>query len=135
MVTRLDYIAASNDETGKVLLELKANAKRMLATATIRIAAADIVNKTVAEIFAAKGYVCESVELIAAYDNTAERYFDWLSRQGTCYNVEDPTATHRDTDWSRKDAVGNMAHCRHYWRSDGYMPHGCPISSPPAPRP
>lgn len=112
VVTRLDYIAASNDETGKVMLELKANAKGTLATATVRIAAADIVNKTVAEIFAAKGYVRESAELIAAYDDTAERYFDWrgqygaqFSGQGTGFYAEDPTATHRDTDWSRKDVV------------------------------
>ena len=112
VVTRLDYIAASNDETGKVMLELKANAKGTLATAAIRIAAADIVNKTVAEIFAAKGYVRESAELISAYDDTAERYFDWrgqygaqFSGQGTGFYAEDPTATHRDTDWSRKDVV------------------------------
>jgi len=112
VVTRLDYIAASNDETGKVMLELKANAKGTLATASVRIAAADIVDKTVAEIFAAKGYVRESAELIAAYDDTAERYFDWrgqygaqFSGQGTGFYAEDPTATHRDTDWSRKDVV------------------------------
>lgn len=112
VVTRLDYIAPSNDETGKVMLELKANAKGTLATATIRIAAADMVNKTVAEIFAAKGFVRESAELIAAYDDTVARYFDWrgqygaqFSGQGSGFYAEDPTATHRDTDWSRKDVV------------------------------
>lgn len=112
VVTRLDYIAASNDETGKIMLELKANAKGTLATAGIRIAAADMVNKTVAEIFATKGFVRESAELITAYDDTAERYFDWrgkygaqFSGQGTGFYAEDPTATHRDTDWSRKDVV------------------------------
>lgn len=112
VVTRLDYTAPSNDETGKVMLELKANAKGTLAIATIRIAAADIVDKTVAEIFAAKGFVRESAELIAAYDDTARRYFDWrgqygaqFSGQGTGFYAEDPTATHRDTDWSRKDVV------------------------------
>lgn len=112
VVTRLDYVAASNDETGKVMLELKANAKGALATATIRIAAADIAGRTVAEILAAKGYVRESAELVSAYDDTAERYFDWrgqygaqFSGQGTGFYAEDPTATHRDTDWSRKDVV------------------------------
>lgn len=112
VVTRLDYIAASNDETGKVMIELKANAKGTLATASIRIAAADIANKNVAEIFAAKGFVRESAELISAYDDTAERYFDWrgqyggqFSGQGTAFYAEDPTATHRDTDWARKDVV------------------------------
>lgn len=112
VVTRLDYVAASNDESGKVMIELKANAKGALAAMTIRIAAADIVDKTVPEIFAAKGFVRESPELIATYDETAQRYFDWrgkygaqFSGQGTGFYAEDPTATHRDTDWSRKDVV------------------------------
>jgi hypothetical protein len=112
VVTRIDYVAASNDETGKVMIELKANAKGTLATATIRIAAADIVDKTISEIFAAKGFVRESPELIAAYDDTAQHYFDWrgqygtqFSGEGTGFYAEDPTATHRDTDWSRKDVV------------------------------
>jgi len=112
VVTRLDYVAPSNDESGKVMLELKANAKGALATVTVRIAAADIVGRTVGEIFAAKGYVRESAELIAAYDDTATRYFDWrgqygaqFSGHGTGFYAEDPAATHRDTDWSRKDVV------------------------------
>ena len=73
---------------------------------------ADIADKTEAEIFAANGYVPESAELIAVYDETAERYFDWrgqygaqFSGQGTAFYAEDPTATHRDTDWSRKGVV------------------------------
>lgn len=41
VVTRLDYIASSNDETGKVVVELRANAKGTLATATFSISAAD----------------------------------------------------------------------------------------------
>jgi len=112
VVTRLDYIASSNDETGKVVLELRANAKGTLATAAFRISATDIVGKTVAKIFAAKGYVRESAELITAYDDSVERYFDWrgqygaqFSARGTGFYAEDPTATHRDTDWSRKDVV------------------------------
>lgn len=112
VVTRIDYVAASNDETGKVMIELKANAKGVLASTTLRINAADIVGKTVPEIFAAKGFVRESLELVAAYDDTAQRYFDWRGQygaqfagQGTGFYAEDPTATHRDTDWSRKDVV------------------------------
>ncbi len=112
VVTRLDYIASSNDETGKVVLELRANAKGTLATAAFRISATDMVGKTVAEIFAAKGYVRESAELISAYDDSVARYFDWRSQygkqfsaHGTGFYAEDPTATHRDTDWSRKDVV------------------------------
>jgi hypothetical protein len=112
VVTRLDYIASSNDETGKVVVELRANAKGTLATLAFRISAADIVDRTVAEIFAVKGFVRESAELITAYDDSVERYFDWrgqygaqFSAQGTGFYAEDPTATHRDTDWSRKDVV------------------------------
>ena len=112
VVTRIDFVAASNDESGKLILELKANAKGTLATATFRITAADMAGRTVAEILAAKGYVRESEELIAAYDETAARYFDWrgqygaqFSGRGIGFYAEDPTATHRDTDWSRKDVV------------------------------
>ena len=55
-VTRLDYTPPSNDETGRVFIELKANAKGAIASTTLRISAGDIVGKTVGEIFAAKGF-------------------------------------------------------------------------------
>ncbi|MDV3242802.1 MAG: AAA family ATPase, partial [Methylocaldum sp.] len=112
VITRLDYTPTSNDEIGKVFIELKANAKGAIATQTIRIMPSDIAGKTVAEIFAAKGFLKETPELIRNYDETAERYFDWRARygaqfsgKGTGFYAEDPTASHRDTDWSRKDVV------------------------------
>jgi hypothetical protein len=112
VVTRLDYTPPSNDETGRIFIELKANAKGTLATSSLRISAGDIVGKTVAEIFAVKGFLKETPELIAAYDETAERYFAWRGRygaqfsgQGTGFYTEDPNSSHRDTDWSRKDVV------------------------------
>ena len=112
VVSRLDYVPASDDETGKVMIELKANAKARLANTTLRIVAADIEHRTVGEVFAAKGYVKETPELLAAYDEAAGRYFDWRARygeqfsgKGTGYYAENPTATHRDTDWARKDVV------------------------------
>lgn len=112
VITRIDYTPPSNDETGKVFIELKANAKGAIATQTLRISASDIVGKTVSEIFAAKGFIKETAELMAAYDATVERYFDWRARygsqftaSGTGFYAEDPTASHRDTDWSRKDIV------------------------------
>ncbi|CAL1239773.1 ATP-binding protein [Candidatus Methylocalor cossyra] len=112
VITRLDYTPASNDEIGKVFIELKANAKGAIASQTLRISASDIAGKTVAEIFADKGFLKETPELIEAYDATIERYFDWRSRYGAQFSgrglgfyAEDPTATHRDTDWSRKDVV------------------------------
>lgn len=112
VVTRLDFTPDSNDETGKVFIELKANAKGTLATATLRITASDIENKTVGEIFAAKGFLKETPELIQAYDEAAQRYFDWRARygaqfsgEGTGFYTEDPNSSHRNTDWSRKDVV------------------------------
>jgi len=112
VVTRLDYTPASNDETGKVFIELKANAKATLANVTLRISAGDIAGKTVSEIFADKGYLKETAELIAAYDATVERYFDWRAQYGaqfaatgTGFYAEDPSSSHRNTDWARKDVV------------------------------
>ena len=112
LVTRLDYTPASNDESGKLYIELRANAKGALAATTLRITAADIAGKTVGEIFAAKGLLKETAELVAAYEDTAERYFDWRSRygaqfsgKGLAFYAENPTASHRDTDWSRKDFI------------------------------
>jgi len=111
-VTRLDYTPQSNDETGKVYIELKANAKAALANVTLRISAADIVGKTVSEIFAEKGYLKETPELIASYDATIAHYFDWraqygaqFSASGTGFYAEDPSSSHRSTDWARKDVV------------------------------
>ena len=117
VVARLDFTPASNDETGKLIIELKANAKATLANVSIRISAGDISGKTVGEILADKGYLRETPELMVAYDATAERYFDWraqygaqFSASGTGFYAEDPTASHRNTDWTRKDVVVLSAH-------------------------
>jgi hypothetical protein len=112
VVTRLDYTPASNDETGKVFIELKANAKGSVTTTTFRITGPEIVGKTVAEVIAAKGYVKETPALLAAYEASITRYFDWrgqygkqFSATGSGFYAEDPNSSHRDTDWSRKDVV------------------------------
>jgi ATPase family associated with various cellular activities (AAA) len=112
VVTRIDYTPPSNDETGRVFIELKANAKGTIASTTLRISAGDIEGKTVPEIFAAKGFLKETPGLIDAYDETEERYFTWrgqygtqFSGKGTGFFTEDPNSSHRDTDWSRKDVV------------------------------
>ncbi|HEY0469400.1 MAG TPA: AAA family ATPase, partial [Polyangiaceae bacterium] len=46
------------------------------------------------------------------YDETTSRYFDWRAHsgaqfvgRGVGFYAEDPNASHRDTDWSRKDIV------------------------------
>jgi hypothetical protein len=48
---------------GKVLVDLRADAKGAIVTASLRVAASDIA-------------------LIAAYDEAAERYFEWRSQHG-----------------------------------------------------
>jgi len=110
--TRIDYVTGSSEELGKVMLELKANARGALVSQSLRITEADMQGKTVAEILAAKGFLKETPELLAAYDASAARYFDWRGRygaqfagQGVAFLAEDPSATHRDTDWTRKDQV------------------------------
>ncbi len=110
--TRIDYVIGSSEELGKVMLELKANARGALVSQSLRITEADLPGRSVAEILAAKGFLKETPELLAAYDASAARYFDWrgcyggqFAAQGTAFLAEDPSATHRDTDWSRKDQV------------------------------
>ncbi len=112
VVTRLDYAAPSNEETGRIFVELKANAKGAITSTTLRISASDIVGKTVPEIFVARGFLKETTELIDAYDSAESRYFDWRGRSGhqfrgsgTGFFTEDPNSSHRDVDWSRKDVV------------------------------
>lgn len=110
--TRIDYTPPAEDAAGKIFIELKANVKGAITTQVLRIAGPDITGKTVAQIFAMKGYLKETQNLIAEYDATIEKYFDWraqygaqFSAKGTGFYSEDPNSTHRDTDWSRKDVV------------------------------
>ena len=112
VVTRLDYTPAGEEESGRILLELKANSLSKIAVETLTIRSRDIVNKTVGEILAHKGYLKETTALLGAYDASCERYFAWraaygqqFSAIGTGYYAEDPTASHRNTDWSRKNVV------------------------------
>lgn len=112
VVTRLDYTPPGQEETARILIELKANAKAKLVTENIMILTKDVANRTITEILAIKGYLKETPALIANYDATVAKYFDWRGRygaqfsgQGTGYFAEDPSATHRSTDWARKDLV------------------------------
>jgi hypothetical protein len=112
VVTRLDFTPPSNDETGKLFIEFKANAKGSLTTQTLRLTATDIDGKTLGEIFAAKGLMKETPALIAAYERARQNYLAWRGSYGaqflgtgTGFYAEDPNASHRDTDWSRKDVV------------------------------
>lgn len=112
VLTRLDYTPPSDDAAGKIFLELKANVKGSVTTQVVRISQPETTGKTVAEIFAIKGFLRETPELITEYDRTSEKYFDWRSQygaqfsgMGTGFFAEDPNSTHRDTDWTRKDIV------------------------------
>jgi hypothetical protein len=112
VVTRVDYTPTSSEETGKVFIELKANAKGSLITQQLRLTAADVAEQTLPAALALKGYVKETPELIASYDQLSECYFDWRCRYGAQFSAlgvgfyaEDPNASHRDMDWSRKDLV------------------------------
>lgn len=112
VVGRLDYTPPSEEESGKIFIELKANSRARMASVTLRISGADMAGRTVAEVLAAKGYVKETPALIAAYEEGARRYFEWRSQygaqfsgSGTGWFAENPTATHRDTDFARKDQV------------------------------
>ena len=82
LVTRIDYIAPSSEEMGKVMLELKANAKGTIVNGAIRIAAGDLPGRTAGEILLEKGYLKETPALLQAYEASAERYFEWRGRYG-----------------------------------------------------
>lgn len=112
LVSRIDYSPAGEEETGRILIELKANAMARIASQTLTLLERDIVGRNVAEILVAKGFLKETAELIAAYDHSTARFFEWrsdygrqFSASGTGVFAEDPTASHRSTDWARKDLV------------------------------
>lgn len=109
LVVRLDFTPPGEEEAGRILLELKANSMGKIAAVTMMIRERDILNKTIAEIFASNGFLKETPELIATYDRSATRYFEHradYSRQfsgsGTGIVADDPTATHRNTDGHAK---------------------------------
>lgn len=112
VVTRLDFTPPGEEEAGRILLELKSNSCGKIAIESLIIRSKDINDKTVSEIFAAKGYLKETPELIKTYDDSSERYFEYradygkqFSAKGTGLYADDPTASHRSTDWSRKNVV------------------------------
>jgi len=112
VVTRLDFTPTNNDDSGRIFIEIKANAKGTLVSNTIRLMSADIDGRTLSEVLFYKGFLRETPELLAAYDATAERYFAWRGRygeqfaaQGRAFYAEDPASSRRDNDWTRKDVV------------------------------
>lgn len=112
VITRLDFTPPGEEEAGRILLELKANSRGKIAIETITIRSRDIAGRTISEILAHKGYLKETEQLMQAYEESATRYFSWrsdygrqFSGRGVGYYAEDPTSTHRNTDWSRKNII------------------------------
>ena len=112
VLTRLDYTPPGEEEAGRILLELKANSMGKLVSETLIIRSRDIEGNSMSEILAEKGYLKESPELIQSYDQSASHYFAWRAEYGVQFSgkgigvyAEDPTATHRDRDWARKNVV------------------------------
>ncbi|WP_040294973.1 AAA family ATPase [Beggiatoa alba] len=112
LIVRLDFSPPAEEESGRILLDLKANSLTKIVTLSMIIRERDIIGKTIAEIFAASGYLKETPDLIAAYDASSEMYFKWrsdysrqFSARGIGIFTEDPTASHRSTDWTRKSNI------------------------------
>lgn len=112
LLTRIDFTPPGEEETGRVMLDLKTNSRGKIVTITIMIRERDMLGQSIPEMLAAKGFFKETPELIAAYDESAERYFAWRGDYGRQFCgrgigiiAEDPTATHRNTDWTRKNNV------------------------------
>jgi hypothetical protein len=112
LVSRLDYTPPGEEESGRVIVEIKANSRGKIASETVMIRKRDLTDKTVGAILAALGWLKEDAALLASFDEEAERYFDWRARYGAQFSgsgtgiyAEDPTANRRDTDWARKAIV------------------------------
>ncbi len=112
LITRLDYTPPGEEEAGRILIELKANSRGKIVIENLIIRSKDLNQQSISEIFVMKGFLKETPELIAAYDEISERYFDWRARygeqfsgKGTGIYAEDPTANHRSNDWTRKNIV------------------------------
>ncbi|TVZ38807.1 ATPase family protein associated with various cellular activities (AAA) [Alteromonadaceae bacterium 2753L.S.0a.02] len=112
LVTRVDFTPPGEEESGRLLIELKTNSLGKIQTVNISILEKDIHGNSIAEIFAEKGFLRETAELIAAYDNSSAKYFDWRSEYGRQFiargigiYAEDPSSSHRSQDWTRKSLV------------------------------
>ncbi|OQK15611.1 AAA family ATPase [Methyloprofundus sedimenti] len=112
LITRLDYTPPGEEESGRILIELKANSRGKIAIENIILRRKDIEQQSISEILLMKGYLRETPELVAHYNESIELYFDWRARygeqfsaKGTGIYAEDPTASHRSSDWTRKNVV------------------------------
>ena len=112
VVSRIDYTPAGTEERARIVIDLKANSCGKVAHTNVFISERDLGGRSIARILAAKGYLAETPTLIAAYDESLARYHQWrgdysaqFSAIGTGLLAEDPNASHRNTDWARKNVV------------------------------
>ena len=112
LITRLDYTPPGEEDAGRILIELKANSRGKIAIENLIIRHKDVNNSSISEIFIMKGYIKETPELMATYDESVSRYFDWRARSGEQFSAtgtgiyaEDPASSHRSSDWTRKSVV------------------------------
>jgi hypothetical protein len=112
LVTRIDFTPPGEEESGRILVELKSNAMAKETTTSLTFLEKDIEGKTLPEMLIAKGYLKETPAALAAYDDSLERFHQWRPQTGTQFEAtgtgiytEDPTSAHRARDWTRKTRV------------------------------
>ncbi len=111
-ITRIDFSAAGQEEQARILIELKANSRGKLSTTQVLITERDLEHGGLPALLAAKSYLKETPELLEQFDRSNEKFLLWreqsgeqFSGAGTGLYCEDPAASHRNTDWSRKTRV------------------------------
>lgn len=112
LVSRIDFTPPGEEETGRILIDLKANSMGKIASITMQLLERDIIGRTLPEILLHKGFLKETPTLNTAYDHSAQRFFKYradyghqFSACGTGIFADDPTASHRNTDWTRKEVI------------------------------
>ncbi|WP_200826758.1 ATP-binding protein [Marinobacterium lutimaris] len=111
-VSRIDFTPAGSEEQARIVIDLKANSRGKLETKQLIISERDLNNQSLVELLATKGYLKETEQLLASFDAANERYINWranfgeqFSGSGTGIYAEDPSASHRNSDWGRKPRV------------------------------
>ena len=112
VVSRIDFTPSSGEDSARLIMELKANSCGKLAHPHVIFSEREVIGKSLPEVMAAKGYIRETAALLEAYDADVDTFFDWRNRFGEQFSAsgvgiyaEDPSATHRDRDFSRKNVV------------------------------
>ena len=112
VISRIDLNPAGQEEQARILIELKANSRGKLACTQLLITERDLGYKTIAELLSSKSYIKETPELLEQFKASNERYLEWREQSGEQFSgmgigiyADDPSASHRNTDWARKTRV------------------------------